>query len=157
MEQATDRATDPVAGEDGGRSAEARLHAERAAAILAVDTPVTDQGITFVDGDASGCRMRMTVRPRQCNSHGICHGGITMLLADTAAAYALNTGEETPRWVTSHSSSSLLAPGREGEELTATAVLGSGGGSTRIVDVTLAEPDGTVVLEMRNVMVRLRG
>jgi acyl-CoA thioesterase len=136
---------------------EAALHAERAAAILAVDTPVTDQGITFVSGDDTGCAMAMTVQSRQCNSHGICHGGITMLLADTAAAYALNTGEESPRWVTSHSSSSLLAPGREGEVLTATAVIGSGSGSSRIVDVRVTEPDGTVVVEMRNVMVRLRG
>lgn len=136
---------------------ESGLRSERAAAILAVDTPVTDQGITFVDGDASGCRMRMTVQARQCNSHGICHGGVTMLLADTAAAYALNTGEESPRWVTSHSSSSLLAPGRQGEELTATAVGGTGTGSSRIVDVTVTGPGGTVVLEMRNVMVRLRG
>ena len=138
-------------------SVDAGLRAERAAAILAVDTPVTDQGIAYLSGDDGGCAMTMTVRSRQCNSHGICHGGITMLLADTAAAYALNTGEEAPRWVTSHSSSSLLAPGRVGEVLTATAVIGSGSGSSRIVDVRVTEPDGTVVVEMRNVMVRLRG
>jgi len=138
-------------------AADAALRADRAAAILAVDTPVMDQGITFVSGDETGCAMAMTVQSRQCNSHGICHGGITMLLADTAAAYALNTGEESPRWVTSHSSSSLLAPGREGEVLTATAGIGSGSGSSRIVDVRVTEPDGTVVVEMRNVMVRLRG
>jgi acyl-CoA thioesterase len=140
-----------------GTPADAAMHAERAAAILAVDTPVTDQGITYLWGDDTGCAMAMTVQSRQCNSHGICHGGITMLLADTAAAYALNTGEESPRWVTSHSSSSLLAPGRDGEVLTATAVIGSGSGSSRIVDVRVTEPDGTVVVEMRNVMVRLRG
>ncbi|MGD6978283.1 MULTISPECIES: PaaI family thioesterase [Citricoccus] len=140
-----------------GTAVDPAVRAERAAAILAVDTPVTDQGITFVAGDDAGCTMAMTVRSRQCNSHGICHGGITMLLADTAAAYALNTGEESPRWVTSHSSSSLLAPGREGEVLTATAEIGTGSGSSRIVDVRVTEPDGTVVVEMRNVMVRLRG
>ncbi|HRO30976.1 hotdog fold thioesterase [Citricoccus sp.] len=144
--------TDPM-----DTAADSALRAERAAAILAVDTPVTDQGITFVAGDDAGCAMAMTVRSRQCNSHGICHGGITMLLADTAAAYALNTGEQSPRWVTSHSSSSLLAPGRAGEVLTATAEIGTGSGSSRIVDVRVTEPDGTVVVEMRNVMVRLRG
>lgn len=140
-----------------GASVDAGLRAERAATILSVDTPVTDQGIAYLSGDDAGCAMAMTVQSRQCNSHGICHGGITMMLADTAAAYALNTGEETPRWVTSHSSSSLLAPGRVGEVLTATAVVGSGSGSSRIVDVRVTEPDGTVVVEMRNVMVRLRG
>lgn len=134
-----------------------QLRARRAADILAVDTPVTDQGIDFVSGDGTGCVMTMTVQARQCNSHGICHGGITMMLADTAAAYALNVGEEVPRWVTSHSSSSLVAPGRQGEVLTATAVIGSGGSTSRIVDVRVTEPDGTVVVEMRNVMVRLRG
>ena len=81
--------------------ADPQLRAERAAAILSVDTPVTDHGIEFVRGDDEGCQMSLTVRAEQCNSHGICHGGITMFLADTAAAYALNTGEETPRWVTS--------------------------------------------------------
>ncbi len=137
--------------------ADPQLRAERAAAILSVDTPVTDHGIEFVRGDDEGCQMSLTVRAEQCNSHGICHGGITMFLADTAAAYALNTGEETPRWVTSQSASSFLAPGRTGQVLTATARLGSGTRSTRLVDITVTSTDGTVVLETRNTMARLKG
>lgn len=137
--------------------ADPELRAERAAAILAVDTPVTDHGVSFVSGDDAGCQMALTVRPEQCNSHGICHGGITMFLADTAAAYALNTGEETPRWVTSQSASNFLAPGRAGQVLTATARLSSGTRSTRLVDITVTSSDGTVVLETRNTMARLKG
>ena len=132
-----------------------QLRAERAAAILAVDTPVTDQGIEFAYGSDAGCTMTLKIRPEQCNSHGICHGGITMLLADTAAAYALNTGEETPRWVSSTSQSCFLAPGKAGRTLSAHAELHPRRGRSCLVDIRVQDEEGTIVLETRNMMVRV--
>lgn len=149
-------ATDQQAGSNNDDViATAELRAERAAAILAVDTPVTDQGIDFVSGTDAGCTMSMTIRPEQCNSHGICHGGITMMLADTAAAYALNTGEVTPQWVSSTSQSSFIAPGRVGHTLLAEAQLHPRRGRSCLVDIRVTDQEGTIVLETRNMMVRI--
>ena len=137
------------------KTASPELRAQRAAAILAVDPPVTDQGIDFVKGDDTGCTMSMTIRSEQCNSHGICHGGVTMMLADTAAAYALNTGEETPCWVTSTSQSTFIAPGKVGHTLFADAQVHPIRGRSCLVDIRLTDDQGAVVLETRNMMVRL--
>lgn len=130
--------------------------AARAREILADDPAVTANGIEpgLITDDAAV--MTMVVRPDQANSHAICHGGLVLLLADTATAYALNTAETASVWVTSSLTAQFLRPARLGEELCATSrLLWDGGGRTRLYDTVVANPAGESVLLMRAQMTRL--
>jgi len=63
--------------------------------------------------------LTMTVRPDMVNGHHICHGGLIFALADSAFAFACNSyGDNT---LAAGASIDFLAPGREGDVLTATA------------------------------------
>ncbi len=77
----------------------------------------------------------MTVRDDMLNGHDICHGGLIATLADTCFAYACNAHDEIT--VASGFSIDLLAPGRAGDVLTATAVEVAKGGRTGLYDVTV--------------------
>ncbi len=73
-----------------------------------------------IDSVAPGCaRVTMRVRPDMVNGHGICHGGLIFALADSAFAFACNShGDNT---VAAGAAIEFLAPGREGDLLTASA------------------------------------
>ena len=61
----------------------------------------------------------MRVRSDMVNGHGICHGGLIFTLADSAFAFACNShGHNT---VAAGAAIEFLAPGREGDVLTAAA------------------------------------
>lgn len=62
----------------------------------------------------------MVVRGEQLNAHGICHGGVVFLLADTAMAHASNAAASA---VASHAEIDFLEPVRPGARLRATAAL----------------------------------
>ena len=70
---------------------------ERDTCALAHDITIEEVG----DGHA---RLRMPVRSDMANGHGICHGGIIFLLADTALAYASVTPDQTQTNVASNAS-----------------------------------------------------
>ncbi len=53
------------------------------------------------------------------NGHDICHGGLIFALADTAFAFACNSYGDNA--LAASASIDFLAPGREGDVLTATA------------------------------------
>ena len=81
----------------------------------------------------------MTVRPDMVNGFGVCHGGVTFALADSALAFACNThGHVT---VSIENSMTYPAAVRPGDEL-----------------VAEAEPEGeTARLGFYRVLVRRRG
>ena len=92
-------------------------------------------GIAVTAIGAGHATTAMTVRDDMLNGHGICHGGLIATLADTAFAYACNSYDELT--VASGFGIDLIAPGRVGDELTATAVEVSRGGRTGLYDVTV--------------------
>lgn len=64
-------------------------------------------------------RVTMRVRSDMVNGHGICHGGLIFALADSAFAFACNShGDNT---VAAGAAIEFLAPGLEGDLLTASA------------------------------------
>lgn len=139
---------------DGTVSPEYR--AARALEILAEDPAVIANDIVPREMTDAEAVMTMVVRADQCNSHGICHGGMLLMLADTAGAYALNTAETTSLWVTSTLSAQFLRPARVGEELRATCrPLWDGGGRSRLYDTVITNPAGESVLMLRAQMTRL--
>ncbi|MEZ5872357.1 MAG: hydroxyphenylacetyl-CoA thioesterase PaaI [Nitratireductor sp.] len=91
--------------------------------------------------------LSMTVEPHHCNGHHICHGGIIFTLADSAFAFACNSHNQIV--VAQHNTISFIAPGKQGDRLTASAVEISRSGRSGIYDVTVTSTDGTVIAEFR--------
>ena len=79
------------------------------------------------------CTMTMSVREDMLNGHGSCQGGLVTALADSCFAFACNAyGEVT---VASGFDVQLVAPGRQGDVLTARAVEVSKTGRLGVYDV----------------------
>lgn len=77
-------------------------------------------GIEVTERSATGAVAELTVRPEHLNAHGICHGGVLFLLADTAMAHASNSESAA---VASHAEIDFLEPVSPGSHLRATARL----------------------------------
>lgn len=88
--------------------------------------------------------LRMPVRPDMVNGHAICHGGMIFTLADTAFAYACNSGNQVT--VASACQIDFIAPAREGELLEAEAVERTASGRTGVYDVTVSSGGRTIAL-----------
>jgi len=72
------------------------------------------------EGAAEGAaRTSMIVREDMLNGHGIAHGGMIFLLADTAFAWACNS--RNVKTFAQHAAISSLAPARLGDKLVAEA------------------------------------
>lgn len=97
----------------------------------------------------------MTVREDMTNGHGTCHGGLIFALADTAFAYACNSGNQTT--VASGCGIDFLAPGRVGDVLHAAAEERSASGRTGVYDVTVTRADGTLIALFRGKSYRVKG
>lgn len=134
----------------------ARERAERAAeAMWAEDNASKWAGFTLTHVDEGTATLEMTVEPHHCNGHGICHGGVTFLLADSAFAYACNSRNRST--VAQHNIVSYIAPGRAGDRLTATATEISQTGRSGIYDVKVTNQDGAVIAEFRGMSRTVRG
>jgi len=73
--------------------------------------------VTGVGPERAVCRM--TVRPEMLNGFGVCHGGVTFALADSAFAFASNTQGRVA--VSIENSMTYPAPVERGDVLTAVA------------------------------------
>jgi acyl-CoA thioesterase len=52
-------------------------------------------GIQVMESEAGYCKLSMKVREEMANGFGVCHGGITFSLADSALAFASNSRRKT--------------------------------------------------------------
>jgi len=88
-------------------------------------------------------RVTMRVRPDMVNGHGICHGGLVFALADSAFAFACNShGDNT---VAAGAAIEFLAPGREGDLLTASAAERWRAGRAGIYEIEVRNERGETV------------
>ncbi|MCP4827237.1 MAG: hydroxyphenylacetyl-CoA thioesterase PaaI [Shimia sp.] len=126
-----------------------------AAAMWSTDRASQHMGMQIVDVDAGRATLTMRVKPEHCNGHGICHGGFTFTLADSAFAFACNSRNQAT--VAQHNSISYIAPGREGDELTAVAHEVSLTGRSGIYDVTVSKQDGQVIAQFRGASRAIKG
>lgn len=100
--------------------------------------------------------VHMQVRAEMLNGFRTCHGGYLTVLADTAFAYACNTGNECT--VASGLSIDFVAPAREGDWLTAEARRVSEAGRTGVYDVSVHHRDtGALIAVFRGRSYRLKG
>ncbi|WP_420376038.1 hydroxyphenylacetyl-CoA thioesterase PaaI [Pollutimonas sp. H1-120] len=124
---------------------------------------------TMYDGDAAsqalGARvvsvgpgqasMSMTVRADMLNGHKTCHGGFIFALADSTFAFACNSRNAAT--VASGCTIDYLAPGFEGDVLTAHATEYSLAGRTGVYDVQVTNQDGKRIAIFRGRSYRIKG
>ena len=100
-------------------------------------------GIEIVNVRPRAATLRMRVRPDMLNGFGVCHGGVTFALADSALAFASNThGRVT---VSIENSIRYPAPVAAGDILTAVAEQESAGGRLGFFTVTVRKQDDSAV------------
>lgn len=126
-----------------------------ARAMWAEDNASKWAGMEITHIDEGTATLEMTVQAHHCNGHGICHGGVTFMLADSAFAFACNSRNQAT--VAQHNVISFIAPGRQGDRLRAVAREVSLTGRSGIYDVTVTNQDGTVIAEFRGMSRAIRG
>ena len=99
--------------------------------------------------------MSLTIEPHHANGHGICHGGVTFSLADSAFAFACNSRNRST--VAQHNMISYIAPGRIGDRLSARAEEVTLNGRSGIYDVRITNQDGQLIAEMRGISRAIKG
>ena len=130
--------------------------AERAAAKMwAADAASPWVGVELESADEGAATMTLTVEKHHCNGHGICHGGIIYVLADTAFAFASNSRNQST--VAHHNFISYTAPGQLGDNLIAVASEISLAGRSGIYDVTVTNQNEKVVAEFRGISRAIKG
>ena len=133
-----------------------QTRAERsAAAMWADDRASAWVGMQLDAVDEGSATLSLTVQDHHCNGHGICHGGVTFMLADSAFAFACNSRNQST--VAQHNVISYLAPGKTGDRLTAIAQEVSLTGRSGIYDVTVTNQDGRKIAEFRGMSRAING
>ena len=137
-----------AAGDESVQARAARL----VATMLASDAFSRWLGVELVAIAPGACTVRMAVRAEMLNGFGVCHGGVTFSLADSALAFASNThGRVT---VSVENVISYPAPVSAGDVLTAVAEEESAGNRLAFYRVTVRKQDGTAVALFRGTVYR---
>lgn len=126
-----------------------------AAAMYARDEASKAMGAVLTDIGPGFAAMTMTVRRDMLNGYGTCHGGMLFTLADSAFAFACNSRDEAT--VAAGCSIEFLRAGREGDQLTATAVERARSGKSGIYDVTVTNAAGDVLALFRGKSLKVGG
>ena len=101
------------------------------------------------------CTMTMTVREDMLNGYGTCQGGLLAALADSCFAFACNAYNEIT--VASGFNVEIMAPGRAGDVLTATAVEVSKAGRMGVYDVDVRNQRDERVVAFRGRSYTMKG
>ena len=91
--------------------------------------------------------LRMAVRDDMVNGFGVCHGGVTFALADSALAFASNTRGTVTMSI--ENAIGYPAPARPGDVLTARAEADSAGRRVGFYRVTVTNQHGEAVAHFR--------
>jgi len=98
------------------------------------------------------CRVRAAVRDEMLNGFGVCHGGVTFALADSALAFASNTHGRVTMSI--ENGISYVAPVAVGDVLTATAEEEGVAGRLAFYRVMVRKQDGSTVAIFRGTVYR---
>jgi acyl-CoA thioesterase len=130
--------------------------AERSSeAMLRDDHTTKGMGMTIDAVGPGRATLSMMVRKDHLNGHGSCHGGAIFTLADSAFAFACNSHNTIT--VAQHCSVTFLAPGREGDRLTAAAREVTLAGRSGVYDVSVTRQDGVTIAEFRGLSRTIAG
>lgn len=120
--------------------------------MLAKDAFSRWLGLEVVSLRPRACAVRMTVRADMVNGFGVCHGGVTFALADSAFAFACNTNGHVT--VSIENSITYPAAVRPGDVLTATAEEEAASNRVAYHRVAVTRQDGSVVALFRGTAYR---
>ena len=123
--------------------------------MFAQDSASPGLGMEIRDVGPGTAVLIMKVRPDMLNGHRICHGGFIFTLADSAFAFACNSYNQLV--VAQQNQITYLAPGKEGEVLTATATETSRTGRSGIYDVTVTGDEGRTIALFRGLSRTVKG
>lgn len=126
-----------------------------AAAMWENDTASQWMGMTRVMVDEGHAVISLLIEGHHCNGHGMCHGGVTFSLADTAFAFSCNSRNQST--VAQNNMITYVAPARAGDTLTATAREVSLTGRSGIYDVCIRNQNDEVIAEMRGLSRSIKG
>ena len=136
--------------------ADAQALAERVAeAMYERDVATQALGMRIARIGPGHAELSMPVRADMLNGHGTCHGGYIFTLADSAFAYACNSYNLTT--VAAGCTIDYLAPGREGDVLTAIAQERSASGRTGVYDIEVVNQRGETIALFRGKSYRIKG
>lgn len=124
-------------------------------ALYAKDRASIALGIEIIEVASGYSRLQMPVQEDMVNGHGICHGGLIFALADTAFAYASNSGNI--KTVAAGAAIDFLAPARMGELLIAEAKEDWSSGRAGVTEVVVTGAGGRRIAEFRGRSARLGG
>ena len=123
--------------------------------MLANDRATRALGMEITSMGPGHATITMAVRADMLNGFDTCHGGYITTLADSAFAFACNS--RNTMTVASGLSVDFLAPGREGDVLTARAVEVSLAGRTGVYDVVVTNQRGESVAVFRGRSYAIKG
>ncbi|NKF23505.1 hydroxyphenylacetyl-CoA thioesterase PaaI [Solimonas marina] len=123
--------------------------------MLEGDTATAMLGME-VESVASGrAVVAMTVRGDMLNGHASCHGGLIFSLADSAFAFACNSGNQ--RTVAAGCQIDFVKATRLGDRLRAEAVERNAGSRLGVYDITVSNQHGELVALFRGKSCRIGG
>jgi acyl-CoA thioesterase len=133
-----------------------KQRAEKSAdAMWASDNASKWAGMAIAAVDEGCATLELTVAPHHCNGHGICHGGVTFMLADSAFAFACNSRNQST--VAQSNSITFTAPGKLGDRLVAKASEVSLTGRSGIYDGTVENQHGQMIAVFRGLSRAIKG
>lgn len=137
-------------------AAEAQALAEGVAAeMFARDRASQALGIRISTVGPGRAELTMKVRADMLNGHATCHGGFIFTLADSAFAFACNSGNLIT--VASGCSIDFIAPARENDVLTAVGIERALSGRTGVYDIEVRNQRGETVALFRGKSYRIKG
>jgi acyl-CoA thioesterase len=125
------------------------------AAMYAKDMATQSLGMTIKAVGPGYAQLEMRIRPEMLNGHQTCHGGFIFALADSAFAFSCNSYNTNT--VAAGCSIEYLAPGREGDLLTATAKEQSRQGKTGVYDIRVTNQEGISIALFRGKSHQIKG
>jgi len=129
--------------------------AEQVGRVMYAQDPATQAlGITLSGMAPGEAVATMRVRPDMLNGFQTCHGGFITALADSAFAFACNSGNKLT--VASGLSIDFVAPGRLDDVLVASAHEVSVSGRTGVYDVLVTNQHGHTVAVFRGRSYRIK-
>ncbi|MFN2565581.1 MAG: hydroxyphenylacetyl-CoA thioesterase PaaI [Gemmatimonadaceae bacterium] len=141
-------------GDSARGAAEQRLAERVVRGMLERDAFSAWLGVELLDVRPRAAAVRMTVRAEMVNGFGVCHGGVTFALADSALAFASNThGRVT---VSIENSITYPTAVAVGDVLTAIAAEESRANRVAFYGVRVTKQDESVVALFRGTVYRTR-
>ncbi len=123
--------------------------------MWAADRASQGMGMRVAAIGPGSCTMTMTVREDMLNGYGTCQGGLMTALADSCFAFACNAYDEIT--VAAGFDVQIVAPGKQGDLLTATAVEISKTGRLGVYDVDVRNQRDERVLAFRGRSYTMKG